>query len=92
MLKHGEPNPLNIFGLRRLDHCPPHFTPVEFEIGYSQEKAITDWLYENLEGRFYMGVVDNSNKNSYHRKNVVAFEIHGEASYFSLYLPQLLDR
>ena len=54
MLKHGEPNPLNVFGLRKLDHCPPHFERVVFDIKTS-EKQITDWIHENLSGRFYLG-------------------------------------
>ena len=47
MLKHGEPNPLNVHQLRRVNHCPPHFEQVMFE-PYATEKQITDWLYENL--------------------------------------------
>jgi hypothetical protein len=52
MLKYGEVNPLNVFGLRRLDHCPPHFTKIHFDLRTSF-KDITDWVFENLEGRFY---------------------------------------
>jgi len=54
MIKHGEPNPLNVFGLRQLDHNPPHFTNVPFELKASN-KQITDWIWENLEGRFWFG-------------------------------------
>ena len=54
MLKHGEINPLNVFGLRRMDHCPPHFEKVYFDLRTS-EKHISDWIYEHLIGRFWFG-------------------------------------
>lgn len=91
MLKHGEANPLNIFGLRQLTHCPPHFERVQFDLRTS-EKTLTDWIYENLEGRFYIGVVDvarSRTNNITARQQVVAFENASESSYFSLFLPQL---
>ena len=57
MLKHGEVNPLNVHGLRELAWCPPHFERVQFDciIGTND---LTDWIYENLQGRFYIGEVD----------------------------------
>lgn len=86
MLKHDEVNPLAVFGLRRLEHCPPHFIKVMFD-SYTSEKTITDWIYANLSGRFYSGDFYNegsSGKSSMNR--CVAFEEPGEASYFSLVL------
>lgn len=89
MLKHGEVNPLNVHGLREISWCPPHFTKVNFQ-SYITEKVLKDWLYENLSGRFYVGVVDVSKSpNGSTRNQLVAFEIPGEASYFSLFLTQI---
>lgn len=89
MIKHGEVNPLNVFGLRRLTHCPPHFERVQFDL-YTNEKSISDWIYENLEGRFFVGPIDVAQPNSITiRQTVVAFEQSSEASYFSLLLPQV---
>jgi hypothetical protein len=91
MLKHGEANPLNIFGLRQLSHCPPHFERVQFDL-YTGGKAITDWIYENLEGRFYMGQATVSSSISVGSsvvQTVVAFEQASEATYFSMFLPQI---
>lgn len=91
MLKHGEINPLNVHGLRRLTWCPPHFTRVIIP-GTPSEKIITDWLYENLSGRFYVGITDvhaDEVKQQLVRQTIVAFEIASEASYFSLFIPQL---
>lgn len=90
MLKHGEANPLNIFGLRQLTHCPPHFERVQFDLRTS-EKDITDWIYENLEGRFYFGQIDVTqpyNRPTF-RQCLVAFELSSEATYFSMFLTQI---
>ena len=90
MLKHGEVNPLNVHQLRRVSHCPPHFERVIFE-PYITKKQVTDWLYENLEGRFYVGDIDVERTPSkpIDRNLLVAFEQPREASYFSLILPTI---
>lgn len=88
MLKHGEVNPLNVFGLRKLDHCPPHFEKVTFA-SHVNEKHVSDWIYENLAGRFYVGYHDIKTDRSLERHIVAAFEQASEASYFSLFLPQI---
>ena len=86
MLKHNEVNPLTVFGLRRVDHLPPHFSPVRFDLRVS-EKQITDWIWEYLDGRFYCGdyyyTTENGNVDV---QKMVAFEEPGEASYFGLVL------
>lgn len=86
MLKHGEVNPLNVFGLRRLEHCPPHFEQVLFD-SHANESHIANWIYENLEGRFYVGYRDvERDSSSFQRQMMVGFELGGEASYFALQL------
>jgi hypothetical protein len=86
MLKHNEANPLAVFGLRRMDHCPPHFTKIMFDT-YVSEKVFTDWIYEHLSGRFYYGdwykETDNGKTG---QTRCLGFEEPGEASYFSLIL------
>jgi hypothetical protein len=84
VLKLGEVNPLNVHGLRQLSHCPPHFEQVEF-VSVVTNKKLSDWIFENLQGRFYIGNVDTAQQ----RHTVVAFELASEASYFSLLLPQI---
>lgn len=88
MLKYGEVNPLNVFGLRQLDHCPPHFVEVKYKLQCS-EKKITDWIIENLEGRFYSGDSYIEENDHIHMVKSVAFEIPGEASMFALILDKL---
>lgn len=86
MLKHNEVNPLAVFGLRRVEHCPPHFTQVKFDLS-TQEKTITDWIWEHLDGRFYIGdYYHESTSSGVNMQKMVAFETPGEASYFSLIL------
>jgi len=92
MLKHGVINPLNVFGLRQISHCPPHFEQVSFDCN-TTEKVLTDWIYENLAGRFYIGQTTVSRypdtTKSTFIQTLVAFETASEASYFSLFLPQI---
>jgi hypothetical protein len=86
MLKYGEANPLTVFGLRRLEHCPPHFVKVEFDLRV-QEKAIADWIWANVTGRFwYDDLYYTSDSGSTEFRKCAAFEIPGEASMFALIL------
>lgn len=85
-------NPLNVHGLRRVEHCPPHFFRVEFDLA-TDEKDITDWVYTNLDGRFYFG--DYYNIDTTGRRTmckVLAFENHSEATYFGLFMDQINTR
>jgi hypothetical protein len=89
MLKYGEVNPLAVFGLRRLNHCPPHFTCVEFDSRVN-EKELTDWVFVNLTGRFYLGDrYTERDDGSTTMLKCAAFEHPGEASYFALQLDQI---
>jgi len=86
MLRYGEVNPLSVFGLRRVDHRPPHFTPVDFDLR-ATDKIISDWIYTHLEGRFFFGdQYRKSQDGSIHMCKCAAFETPGEASYFALQL------
>lgn len=90
MLRDGEANPLAVHGLRELDRCPPHFVKVQFELQLGNPKKITDWIWENFEGRFWFGDIYYTNKNGpIIMSTCAAFEIPGEASMFSLCLDQI---
>jgi len=88
MLKYGEINPLNVFALRKVDYCSPHFTKITFDAKV-QDKHLIDWIYENLEGRFWFGDVYRIIDNRPHIQKCAAFELAPEASYFLLMLDQL---
>lgn len=90
MIKLGSVNPLNVFGLRELEYSPPHFTRVNFDLR-TTTKQISDWVYENLEGRFCISdyyYVDPESKKLVTQKSA-AFEIAAEASMFALMLDQI---
>lgn len=90
MLKYNQPNPLNVFGLRQLEHEPPHFTRITFNLRVNQ-KNISDWVWANLEGRFWIGdyYYVNSETNMLEFTKAVSFERAGEASMFALILDQI---
>lgn len=89
MLRDGEANPLSVHGLRELNHCPPHFVKVQFDARCSR-KQITDWIWENLSGRFWFGdLYYPTEGGSVAMTACAAFEISGEASMFSLCLDQI---
>lgn len=89
MLRDGEANPLTVHGLRELTRCPPHFIQVTFDPRCSR-KQITDWIWENFEGRFWFGDYYFANENgSISMTTCAAFELPGEASMFSLCLDQI---
>lgn len=83
-------NPLNLFNLRRVEHCPPHFYAVDFAIA-TKDKRISDWIYEHLTGRFFLGDTWSVDAESRSRQIVkrAAFEIHGEATLFALQLNEI---
>lgn len=89
MLKYGEINPLNIFGLREVETCPPHFEKVQFELRVNH-KHIKDWIYENFESRFWLGdIYFTTSSGSVAMSACAAFESSAEASYFALILDQI---
>lgn len=86
MLKHGDPNPLSVHQLRRLDFMPPHFSKVIFNLS-TNDKTLVDWIWENFEGRFYYGdYFTETDASAVDVQKVASFEIAGEASYFALIL------
>jgi hypothetical protein len=86
MLKHNEANPLSVHQMREVSHLPPHFTRVFFTLS-TQPKNISDWIWENLEGRFYYGdFYSEKEGGAIDVQKVVAFEYPGEASLFALIL------
>jgi len=89
MLKYGEVNRLAVFGLRQLEHCPPHFVSVDFELR-TMEKTVSDWIWEHLAGRFYYGdYYAKTPEGSVTMFRRAAFEIASEASMFALMIDQI---
>lgn len=88
-LRNHEANPLTVHSLRELGHCPPHFIQVQFDLR-GQKKIVTDWIWENLDGRFWFGdIYLPTDGGSITMNSCAGFEIPGEASMFSLCLDQI---
>lgn len=92
MLKQNEVNPLNVFGLRRMNHCPPHFEYLCFDLK-TQEKNVTDWIYEHLSSRFFFGdvYIFDANKGGAVLCHKVAFEDSSELTYFAMFLDSVIN-
>lgn len=87
MIKQLDANPLAVFGMREMKVCPKHFEKVT--VGYSLEtRLISDWIYENTDGRFYLSQTSNIAGT---KQLTVGFEVHFEATFFAMRLPELLQ-
>ena len=91
---------------REVKHCPPHFIKIEVkerkrgidsltifdaEGEAEVEKAIRNWLHENVENRFYIGTHTEPDSGFLLEYFVVAFENEADATYFTLLLPKFLE-
>lgn len=90
MIKNKIPNPLNIFGVRRVVSPPSHFEYVNLPLTYNLEQSLVKWIDKNLKHRYYIGrnvVLDHSNKLV--QTVTVGFEESKDMSYFMLACPHL---
>lgn len=90
MQKLKDPNPLDLYGMRRVEFCPPHFESVNLSRSYNMEQAICEWIEAKLVGRYFFGpniVLDED--NSIVKTYTVGFENPKEMSYFTLACPYL---
>ena len=93
-LKNGKPNPLNYFGLRRVEFAAPHFKYTTLDrYTPSLAKNINTWIKNNLNNRYYIGqsiALDSSNTFTY--VTTVGFESEKELSFFTIACPYLQTR
>lgn len=84
-------NPLNVLEARRVSFCPPYFNSATFLTRYNLEKAINEWIYDNLTGRYFIGktITLDPKVNNQKLSIKVAFENPSEMSYFMLACPLL---
>lgn len=88
-IKHGKPNPLNYFDLRRVNFLSPHFRSTSID-KYSPNliKSLDTWIKNNLTGRYYIGqgiALDHNNNIVYTTK--IGFETEKELSFFTIACP-----
>ena len=80
-----DPNPLNLFGIRRLSAPARHLEYITFPLQYNLEEAVVRWIEDNLKGRYYLD-------KTLETKSVnlkIGFEDPKELSYFNLACPHL---
>lgn len=83
-------NPLNAFGVRRTEFCPPYFETFTMETRFNLSKALNEWIYENCRSRYYIGLtVELSDVVPYKQKIKIGFENPSELSYFIMACPLL---
>jgi len=51
-LIHGNINPLNALGVRRLAYMPLHFTVLKIQNPQHRGEEIDQWIYHNLNSRY----------------------------------------
>jgi len=90
-LKHGKPNPLNLLDLRRVRFPARHFHyTVLSRFNPNRSINLDDWIYQNLNGRYYVGQnlsLDSNRSIVFTTK--VGFEEEKELSFFLLSCPDL---
>jgi len=93
-LKNGKPNPLNYFGLRRVEVACPHFKYTNVD-KYNPNllRSIDSWIQKNLNNRYYVGQdisLDHTNTIVYVTR--IGFESEKELSFFTIACPHLQTR
>ena len=84
-----EPNPLNLFEMRRLDFMPPHFSSINVPMQYNLDNSIDKWIEQHLKGRYFIGRSVHLVENSIDNVIRIGFEDTKEMSYFMLACPHL---
>ena len=90
MIKNKNPNPLNVFNIRKLKTAVPYFEYVNLPVTYNIEEALSTWIDSNLRNRYYIGrkiTLDSDNK--FNQVITVGFEENRDMSYFMLACPHL---
>ena len=88
MIKNGEPNPLNVFEVRRVKAAAPHFEYVNIPMKYNLDQSLIKWIERNIKNRFYIGrnvLLDDNNKIA--QIITIGFEETKDMSYFMLACP-----
>ena len=76
--------------MRRPASPPPHFEYISIPLRYNLQESISKWIYDNLNGRYYVGSTINTNSSNHLEKQLkVGFENPKELSYFTLACPHL---
>jgi len=90
--KTGEPNPLNFFGIRKVQKPLPHFTYLEIKFDYGMEDKINNWIRINLKSRYFLAkMVKNSDDKKVEYAIRIGFEDSKELTLFTLSCPYIIN-
>jgi hypothetical protein len=92
LLKTKDPNALNFFEIRKAKYPLPYFEYIQIPLKYNLEIPMTNWIQDNLKGRFYIGIaltVQTKETKSIAKVLKIGFEDPKELSYFTLACPYL---
>jgi hypothetical protein len=88
--KRGEPNPLELFNIRRLKYEAPHLKYIDIPLSYNIEQALVKWINYHLKNRYYIGrTMSLDSENQISNQIRIGFEDPKEMSYFVLACPHL---
>ncbi len=82
-------NPLDVLGIRRVNFCPSTFETIDLEKTYNIEAVLSDWIEDNLSGRYFLGENVSLKNESISSVTTVGFELSKEMSFFMLACPHL---
>lgn len=89
-LKNGKVNPLNALGLRKVSFPAHHFHyTVHPKYSPTVMTSIDRWIYQNLNGRYYVGQSIDIVDNTIIYVTQIGFEQEKEMSFFRLACPLL---
>ncbi len=84
-LKHGTVNPLNACGVRRVQFPAVHFSfTILPKYSLPFVNKVDAWIYQNLNGRFYIGQAVAIEGGSTAFVTRIGFESEKELSFFKL--------
>lgn len=89
-IKTGKVNPLNVLGQRKVLFPAHHFHYTEIQKNrHNLAENISEWIYYNLNSRYYVGSGFSVINNEYTYTIQVGFEQEKELSFFKLACPLL---
>lgn len=89
-LKAGKVNPLNVLELRKVTFPAHHFHYTNLNrYSPSYHKLLDEWVYNNLNGRYYIGQGVDLIDNTVVYVTKIGFEQEKEVSYFKLACPHI---
>lgn len=89
-IKTGKVNPLNALDIRKVHFPALHFHYLELDkFHVSFVRNIDNWIYNNLNGRYFIGSGISLIDNNITYITKIGFELEKEISFFKIACPYL---